>query len=164
MILIIILLLLPLASVGQIIEYEKTGSMQLDTFAFPTYILKIDNHSASDPAKVFIVPSKSFDSLTRQITKLYFAKKQEYNEYYVLGVEDMSQTQTMERAVTKFLNQIDSARAARKRSTFLKLYSWDNINNKIIYQLTMKNLSQVDNLYYLNSAKDICRYMACPKK
>ena len=161
--LLIILLTFPLFLFGQSVEIEKNDSIQVDTFTFPTYVLKIDNYSASDPAKVFIVPSKSFDSLTRQIPKLYFSKKQEYNEYYVLGVEDMSKTQIVKRAVTEFLNQIDSARIARKRSAFLRLYSRDTINNKVVYQPTTKDLSQVDNLYYLNSTKDLCRYMACPK-
>jgi Mlc titration factor MtfA (ptsG expression regulator) len=83
--LLIILLTFPLSLFGQTIEFEKNASIQIDSFTFPTYILKIDNYSASDPAKVFVVLSKSFDSLKRQISILYFSKKQEYNEYYILG-------------------------------------------------------------------------------
>ena len=154
----------PLFALGQTIESEKNGSIQIGTFTFPTYTLQINNYSASDPAKVFIIPVKSFDSLKRLIPRLYFSKKQEYNEYYVLGVDDISHTQIVKPGVREFLKQIDSARVERNRSTFLRLYSWDNINKKVIYQATSKDLSQVDNLYYLNSTKDICKYMGCPKK
>lgn len=154
----------PLSLLGQTVEFERKDSIQIDGFTCPTYVLKINNYSASDPAKVFIIPSKSFDSLTSQIPKLYFSKKQEYNEYYVLGVEDMLQVQIVKYALTKFLNQIDRERAERKRSTFLKMYSWDNIHNKVVYLPTTKDISQADNVYYLHSTKDLCRYMACTNK
>jgi hypothetical protein len=82
----------------------------------------------------------------------------------IFWVTDITQTQIVKRAVTEFLNQIDSGRMERNRSTFLRRYNWDNINNRVVYQPTTKDLSQVDNLYYLKSTTDICRYMACPKK
>src|SRR5689334_18551681 len=127
MIFILILLILPFSLFGQTIEYEKNDSIGLDNYTFSTYILKINNYSSSDPAKIFVIPAKSFDSLKKQIPKLYFSRKQEYNEYYILGVVDMSQTETIKLILTEFLNRIDSSRVARNRSTFLRLYTLDRI-------------------------------------
>lgn len=160
--LLLLLFAMPISLFGQKIEYEKNDSIHIDSSTFTTYILKINNFSATDPAKIFIIPGKSIDSLKKQIPKLYFSKKQEYNEYYVLGVADMSQTEKITRALTEFIIQIDSSRAARNRSTFLRFYGRDQVNNKITPQPTDKDLSQVANLHYLNSTRDLCKYMICP--
>ena len=148
--LLILLLTLPMSLLGQTIEFEKTDSIQIDTLTFSTYVLKINNYSATDPAKVFVVPIGSFDSLKTQIQKVYFSKKQEYNEYYVLGVSDIFQWEMVKRAVTEFLIQVDNKRAARNRSTFLRPY-----------QSTTNDLHRIVNLHFLNSTKDLCKYMIC---
>lgn len=125
-------------------------------------MIKIGNSSASDPAKVFVTTVDNVKTLKQLIPKYYFARKQEYNEYYVLGVPDLSQTKVVEKALTAFLNQIDSSRMARKRSTFLRVYNWDNVKNEINYEQTFKKLSKVDNVYYLKKVQDICHFMICP--
>lgn len=162
--LICLLLLLPFSLPAQTIESERTDSIRIGNSIFPIYSLKINNYSASDPAKVFVIPAASFDSLKKKISKLYFSTKQEYNEYYVLGFSDVFEVELNEKAVIEFLHQIDSARATRNRSTFLRQYSWDGKNNKITYQSTEKELKNIDNLYYLNSTLDLCKYMVCRHK
>ena len=147
---------------AQKIELQLNDTISVGLTQYPTYMLKINNYSSSDLAKVFVTNVSDFDTLRHQIPKYYFARKQEYNEYYLLGVADISKTQDVELALTIFLRRIDSTRMARNRSTFLRFYTWDNVNMKIVYNSSFKDLSQVDNLYYLKSRKDICKYMACP--
>jgi len=159
--LLLILLILPIALFGQTIDYEKNDSIHIETYTFSTYVLKIKDYSASDPAKVFVIPAESFDSLKRQIPKLYSSRKQEYNEYYVLAVPDLFQTEIVKQAVMQYLNQIDNSRVLRNRSTFLRSYRWDNTNKKMEYNTTKKDLQLVDNLHYLYSTKDLCKYMMC---
>jgi hypothetical protein len=158
----IFLLILPISLFAQRIEFERSDSIHIGNSVFSTYVLKINNYSASDPAMVFVAPLKTFDSLKRQISKFYFSRKQEYNEYYLLGVADLIQPAMVNQALTEFLNQVDTLRIKRNRTTFLRQYSWDNVNKKIVYKSTFKDLTQVDNLHYLKSAKDICKYMICP--
>ena len=159
---IILLLTLPLTALTQKIESVKSDTISVNSSNYLTYELKINNYSASDPAKVFVTSIENFDTLKTLIPKYYFAKKQEYNEYYILGVPDLTQTSDVDQALIEFLNQIDSSRALRGRSTFRQIYTWDNSNHKITYQLKYKELSQIDNLFYLKSLNDICKYMSCP--
>ena len=158
----LLLLLLPLSLLAQKIILEKNSTLYLGSLKYPTYMLRIDNNSASDPAKVFVTTVKNLKTLERLIPKYYFARKQEYNEYYILGVPNLYQTKVVEKALTTYLTQIDNSRMGRKRSTFLRVYTLDNSKNEIIYQGTFKNLSKVDNVYYLKRVQDICRYMICP--
>ena len=158
----ILLFLLPVSLLGQKLEFERNDTLFLGSLKYPTYMLKIDNSSASDPAKVFVTTIKYAKSLRQLIPKYYFARKQEYNEYYILGVPDLSQTKVVERTLTAYLNQIDISRMARKRSTFLRVYSWDKAKNEINYERTYKNISKVDNVFYLKKVQDICNYMICP--
>lgn len=160
---ILFLLLLPLSAFAQKIEFQKDGFICKGSLRYPTYTLSINNSSASDPAMVFVIPIKDFNKLKLQIPKIYHFKKQEYNEYYVLGVDNnRSQTKVATELLTTFLTQIDSSRVARKLSTFLRKYNWDNASSKITYKCSFKNLSDADNVYFLKSFKDICKYMNCP--
>ncbi len=161
--LLIFLLSLPLSLFGQKYYSEKNDSIHIDTTTFLTYFIKLSDNSTTDAAMIFVVPNKSFDSLKKQIPLLYFSKKQEYDEFYVLSVADISKRGIIKRAITEFINQIDSSRFERNRSTFMRLYSLDK-NNRIVYQTTSKDLQQVDNLYYLNSAKELCKYLVCPEQ
>ena len=158
----ILFLTLPLSTLAQKIESIKTDSISVNSLNYLTCELKINNNSASDPAKVFVAAIENFDSLKILIPKYYFARKQEYNEYYILGVPDLTKKKDVDQALIKFLNQIDSLRTLRSRSTFRQIYTWDNATNKINYQNIYKELSQIDNLFYLKSLTDICRYMTCP--
>jgi hypothetical protein len=154
----------PISLLAQKFELEKNDTLYLDSFKYPTYMLKIGNSSASDPAKVFVTKIKYVNTLRQLIPKYYFTRKQEYNEYYILGVPELSQTKDVEFALTAYLNQIDSSRMVRKRSTFLRVCSWDNVKYEINYEQTFKNLSKVDNVFYIKKVQDICRYMICPGK
>lgn len=159
---IILLLTLPYTSLAQKIQSEKTDTIFMNSSEYLTYELKIDNYSASDPAKVFVTSIENFDTLKRLIPKYYFSRKQEYNEYYILGVPNLNHTNEVGQALIEYLNQIDSSRVLRNRSTFRQIYTWDNAKHKIKYQLKYKDLSQIDNLFYLKSLNDICKYMFCP--
>lgn len=159
---IILLLILPFSALAQKIESEKIDSIYFNFSNYLTYELKINNHSASDPARVFVVAVTNFDTLKRLVPKYYFERKQEFNEYYILGVPDLTKTNDVDQALIIFLNQIDSSRVLRSRSTFRQVYTWDNVNSKINYQPEYKELSKIDNLFCLKSPNDICKYMSCP--
>ena len=161
---IILLLTIPFSTFAQKVESVKVDSILVDSLFFSTYSLKISNYSASDPAKVFVTSIKDFDKLKEIIPKYYFARKQEFNEYYILGIPDLNQKTSTDKALIIFLNQIDSSRLLRNRSTFRKVYTWDNINYKINYQEEYKELFQIDNLFYLKSINDLCKYMICPNR
>jgi hypothetical protein len=88
--LLIFILSLPLTLFSQTNYSEKNDSIHIDNDTFLTYFIKLSDNSASDPAMIFVIPNKSFDSLKKQIPIFYFSKKQEYSEYYVLSVADMS--------------------------------------------------------------------------
>jgi hypothetical protein len=158
----ILIFLLPLSLLAQKVESEISDTISFNSSKYLTYELKINNYSASDPAKVFIVDSKDFDTIKRIIPKYYFAKKQEYNEYYLLGVPELANNMDVTQVTIQFLNHIDSLRLLRHRSTFRRTYIWDNTNRKIVYQSEYKELSKIDNLFYLKSISDICKYMSCP--
>ncbi len=160
----IFLLTLPFSTLAQKIESIKTDTIFANSSKYLTCELKISNSSASDPAKIFITTIENFDRLKRLIPKYYFARKQEYNEYYILGVPDLRKKNSVDQVIIEFLNKIDSSRVLRNRSTFRQIYLWDNINNKINYQANYKELSQIDNMFYLNSINDICKYMTCPNQ
>ena len=159
---IILLLTLPFSTLAQKIESIKTDTIFANSSQYLTCELKINNSSASDPAKIFVTTIENFDTLKKLIPKYYFARKQEFNEYYILGVPDLKQTNAVDQVLIEFLNQIDSSRVLRSRSTFRQIYTWDNLNSKINYQAKYKELSQIDNMFYLKSLNDICKYMTCP--
>ncbi len=161
---IILLIVLTLSTMGQKIESEKTDTISLNSLNYLTWELKIHNYSASDPAEVFVTAIENFDTLKRLIPKYYFARKQEFNEYYILGVPDLTKTNDVDQTLIQFLNKIDSLRQLRSRSTFRQVYTWDNVNKKINSEPKFKELSQIDNLFYLKSLNDICKYMLCPNK
>ena len=162
--LIILLLTFPFSTFAQKVISVKVDSILVDSLHFSTYSLKLSNSSATDPAKVFVTSKKDFNKLKEIIPKYYFARKQEFNEYYILGVPDLNQKTSIDKALIIFLNHIDSSRLLRNRYTFRKVYTWDNINYKINYKQEYKELFQIDNLFYLNSIKDLCKYMICPSR
>lgn len=158
----LLLLAFPMISTGQTGIHETSDSLTVNGFRFLTYVLKLSNYSSTDPAMMLVVPERTVDSVKLQIPKVYASRKQEYNEFYLLGVPAPADTAIVERALTEFIARIDSARMARKRSTFMKVYAWDNSTQTINYLTRSKDLSTVSNLYFLNSMKDLCKYMICP--
>ncbi|MEO8820363.1 MAG: hypothetical protein ABI267_04160 [Ginsengibacter sp.] len=157
----ILLLVFPHFLFSQKIKFQKSDTIYLGNSVYPTCMLKMSNSSATDPAMIFVIPIKDFGKLQRKIEKFYVTKKQEYDEYYILGVPDITKNKLVSQVLTLYLQQIDSARMARNRSTFLRNYSWDKVNYKISYQSTFKDLNSVDNLHYLNSTEEVCKYIRC---
>lgn len=161
---ILFLVIFPLLTFAQKIESEKIDTISINTSRCLTYALKINNFSASDPAMVFVTTIQNFDTLKQLIPAYYFARKQEYNEYYILGVPDMTHTTVIDRALILFINQIDSARVSRNRSTFRRIYTFDKNNGNLIYQNEFRELLHLDNVFYVKSVNDICKYMTCSDK
>ena len=157
----ILLFLFPFSVFAQKLEREISDTITYNSSKYLTYELKIDNYSASDPAKVFMVDAKDFDTVKKMIPKYYFASKQEYYEYYLIGVPHIANNKDITQVTIQFLDHIDNIRVRRHRSTFRRTYIWDNQNSKIIYQAAFKELSKIDNLFYLISINDICKYMSC---
>lgn len=157
---IIIIFFFPISLLAQKVPRETNDTLTVDLVNFPIYSVKIDNSSSSDPAKVFIVNIRDFDSIKCLIPECYYSRKQEYNEYYVLGFQNIPHIDTVN-VVSEFLNKVDNIRTIRNRSTFLRNYSFDNSSGKITYQTTYKELSQVSNLFWLNSVADLRKNMRC---
>ena len=127
----------------------------------PTYFLNVEKHSHSNPALVFIVNNKDFEKVKKMMPKSYFSTYQEYTDFYVLSVKNLNDKD----AVKSYLDKIDSDRMARGKSTFLRIYELDKKKYKIIYTSSFKTLTdKIDNVYYLKTADELCKYISCGKR
>ena len=161
---IVLFLTISLPTLAQNMLREKTDTIFATTGICLTFQLKLCDYSASAPAQIFVTNSNNFKTLKKLIPKYYYARKQEYCEYYILGVPCLKQNKINDQILIEFLNKIDSSRVLRGVSTFRQLYTWDTLKNKIDYQIAKKKISQIDNLYFLKTVTDVCKYMSCPIK
>lgn len=157
------LLLIPLSVFSQKLDFVKNDTLLFNNIKYPTVLIKIGNDSRSNPAMVFVTDIKNFNHIKKRIPEIYFSKKQEYTDYYLIGIKNLESNQDKNEIVTNFLIKIDNSRIAKGLYVLLKNYDYNQLTGKITYLNTTKSLKEVSNLYYLFSEQDICKYMICRK-
>ncbi|WP_293890143.1 hypothetical protein [Flavobacterium sp.] len=156
--LIIIFLFSTFITYSQNQNFEIKDTIEVNKVKLPTYFFNVEKNSHSNPAMVFIVNSKDFEKIKKLIPKLYFSRKQEYTDFYVLSVKSLNDIG----AVKSYLNEIDLDRMKRQKSTFLRIYEFDKNHQKITYTSLFKTFTEtIDNVYYLKSVEELCKYMVC---
>ena len=152
-------ILFPFAAFSQHNNYEKFDSIKVDEKSYSTYFFNMEKNSLLNLAKVFVVKNKDFKKTVKKIPKIYAARKQEFTDFYVIALESMDN-----KVIVEYLNLIDSDRMKRNKSTFLRISNYDIKSHSNIYSSKYRNLvNGIDNVHFLKSSNEICKYMFCPK-
>jgi hypothetical protein len=126
----------------EIIDYYK----KIEGKEFSTYQFANASYSSSRASIFFITPKNQFNKIISKVPGL-FSKKQEYTDVWVLGI-DIADKNNLSEIETKIVNDFYEGIAKYRTDNNLPHYDLNSLNKQVIY---------------LDSLRNLCRYLICSK-